>query len=207
MGFFAVFCGLLYNDFMSLPLYLWKSCYQENNGVRKDPDCVYPVGIDPAWYGAAKEINFINSLKMKVSVILGVSHMLLGQMNKGLNAIYFNDKLSFIHEFIPQTLLFLAMFGYMDCLIVIKWLTNYTGKTNQAPSIITTMVGMFLGGGEIKGQPFMPANTFIENILVGKYTSKTSLILTCLFSDKFDLCPLDADSQALAPLVGARQQS
>ena len=27
MGFFAVFCGLMYNDFMSLPLYLFNSCY------------------------------------------------------------------------------------------------------------------------------------------------------------------------------------
>ena len=77
MSFFAVFCGLMYNDFMSLPLYLFKSCY--DNGIQKK-DCVYPAGVDPAWYGAQKEINFINSLKMKVSVILGVSHMLLGQI-------------------------------------------------------------------------------------------------------------------------------
>ena len=47
--------------------------------------------------------------------------------------------------------MFIAMFGYMDLLIVIKWLTNYNGKTDQAPSIINTMVAMFLGGGEIKG--------------------------------------------------------
>ena len=63
------------------------------------------------------------------------------------------------------------MFGYMDLLIVIKWLTNYTGKTDQAPSIITTMVNMFLGGGAIKGQPFMPANSFIENILMCKLSN------------------------------------
>ena len=48
--------------------------------MMKDGDCVYPFGIDPAWYGAVKEISFINSLKMKISVILGVSHMLLGQI-------------------------------------------------------------------------------------------------------------------------------
>ena len=47
--------------------------------------------------------------------------------------------------------MFIAMFGYMDALIVIKWLTNYNGKTDKAPSIINTMVAMFLGGGEIKG--------------------------------------------------------
>ena len=100
MGFFAVFCGLLYNDFMSLPLYLWKSCYQDGNGVR-EPDCVYPVGIDPAWYGSSKEINYINSLKMKISVILGVAHMTLGICNKGLNARFFKNDLDFYHEFIP----------------------------------------------------------------------------------------------------------
>ena len=52
MGFFAIFCGLMYNDFMSLPLYLFPSCYQDGNGMMKDAECVYPVGIDPAWYGA-----------------------------------------------------------------------------------------------------------------------------------------------------------
>ena len=65
--------------------------------------------------------------------------------------------------------MFVAMFGYMDLLIVLKWLTNYNGKTDQAPSIINTMVSMFLGGGEIKGQPFLPANQFIENILACKF--------------------------------------
>ena len=77
--------------------------------------------------------------------------MLLGQMQKGLNARYFKNSLDFYHEFIPQTLMFVSMFGYMDMLIIIKWLTNYNGKTEKAPSIINTMVSMFLGGGEIKG--------------------------------------------------------
>lgn len=58
------------------------------------------------------------------------------------------------------------MFGYMDMLIVIKWFTNYTGHTDQAPSIITTMVSMFLAGGEIKGQEFFAHNQFVSNILV-----------------------------------------
>ena len=110
---------------------------------------------------------------MKVAVILGVAHMMLGQMMKGLNNIYFKQWIDFYHEFIPQTLMFIAMFGYMDLLIVIKWLTNYNGKTDQAPSIINTMVAMFLGGGEIKGQPFFPANQFVENILACKQIKLT----------------------------------
>lgn len=27
MGFFATFCGLIYNDFMAIPLWLFGSCY------------------------------------------------------------------------------------------------------------------------------------------------------------------------------------
>ena len=51
---------------------------------------------------------------------------------------------------------------------MVKWFTNYTGRTEQAPSIINTMVAMVLGGGEIRGIPFIPFNTLVENILLGK---------------------------------------
>lgn len=37
MAFFSVYCGLMYNDFMSLPLNLFDSCYSEKTGLRKDP--------------------------------------------------------------------------------------------------------------------------------------------------------------------------
>jgi len=51
MAFFSVYCGFMYNDFMSLPLNLFDSCYNTKTGERLDKDCVYPVGIDPIWYG------------------------------------------------------------------------------------------------------------------------------------------------------------
>jgi hypothetical protein len=44
------------------------------------------------------------------------------------------------------------MFGYMDFLIIQKWLTNYFGYEHEAPSIITTMVSMFLDGGKVDGR-------------------------------------------------------
>lgn len=50
MGLFAVFCGTMYNDFMSLPLNLFGSCYNLETGKKLDVDCVYPVGVDPAWF-------------------------------------------------------------------------------------------------------------------------------------------------------------
>ena len=46
----------------------------------------------------------------------------------------------------------------MDVLIFLKWNTNYIGHTDQAPSIIVTIVNFFLNAGEIKGQPFFQGN-------------------------------------------------
>ena len=31
MGFFSTFCGLMYNDFMSIPIFLFESCYPTGN--------------------------------------------------------------------------------------------------------------------------------------------------------------------------------
>ena len=73
MGFFATFCGVLYNDFASLPIEIFGgSCYNQDTGAHL-PDCVYPIGIDYIWYFSKNEISYVNSLKMKISVILGVT--------------------------------------------------------------------------------------------------------------------------------------
>ena len=130
MAFFSVYCGLMYNDFMSLPLNLFTSCYNPANGQRLDPNCVYPVGIDPIWYGTKQELIFLNSFKMKISVILAIAHMSLGIVQKAFNAIYFKDMPKLLHEFLPQLILLLVVFGYMDVLIIIKWNTNYVGHTD-----------------------------------------------------------------------------
>lgn len=78
MALFSVYCGIMYNDFMSIPLNLFPSCYSARTGHRIDPDCVYPIGVDPIWYGTKQELIFLNSLKMKISVILAIVHMTLG---------------------------------------------------------------------------------------------------------------------------------
>lgn len=128
MGFFATFCGLIYNDFLSIPLNLFGSCYNFETGHKADPNCVYPVGVDPIWYLSVQEIQYLNSIKMKISVIIGVLHMTLGIVQKGLNALYNKHRLEVLHEFLPQLLLMLALFGYMDLLIILKWCTNYFGQ-------------------------------------------------------------------------------
>ena len=81
MGFFAFFNGWMYNDFLSMPLGIFGTCYINKGAVavRQDENCVYPVGLDPKWYVASNELAFFNSLKMKISVIFGVSQMTFGK--------------------------------------------------------------------------------------------------------------------------------
>lgn len=66
--------------------------------------------------------------------------MLVGIANKGINSLYFKDYWTFIFEFVPQFLFMTCTFGYMCVLVILKWLTNYHGWENQAPSI----VGIFI---------------------------------------------------------------
>lgn len=68
---------------------------------------------------------------------------------KGLNSIYSRRWLDFFFEFVPQIIMLLALFGFMDLLIVTKWVTDYEKIPNgNPPSVITTMIEMFLNFGE-----------------------------------------------------------
>jgi V-type H+-transporting ATPase subunit a len=82
---------------------------------------VYPFGIDPRWAQSDATLSFQNNLKMKISVILGVFQMSMGICLKGCNALHFGRTVDFLFEFIPQIVLLLFFFGWMDCLIIGKW--------------------------------------------------------------------------------------
>ena len=81
---------------------------------------------------------------------------------KGLNSIYFGNRLDFFCEFVPQIILLLVLFGYMDLLIFVKWLTDFTGIENRAPSVISSMINMALNGGKIDEgtDPFIGSEGF-----------------------------------------------
>ena len=156
MGFFSFFCGLIYNDFMSIPLSIFKSCYINDNEKKiaiKKEGCTYPFGIDPKWYSSNNELTFTNSFKMKLSVIIGVIQMTLGIVLRGLNNLFFGDYIGFFVEFIPQIIFMCLLFGYMIVLIFIKWNTDYSGNTENAPSIITILMNIALKNGSVDGKP------------------------------------------------------
>jgi len=87
---------------------------------------------------------------MKMSVIFGVAQMSLGIFMKAFNSLYFGRLVDFFFEFIPQICLLWSLFGFMNVLIIVKWLNNWEGRSNRAPSIISTMISMFLNQGAVE---------------------------------------------------------
>lgn len=104
-------------------------------------------------------------MKMKIAVIFGVAQMLLGIFLKSLNAVYNNDFLEYLFEFWPQFILMWCWFGYMSLLIIYKWLIFYT-DTSIAPSIIASMIDMFLKFGAVEKEPILSDRSTSESIQV-----------------------------------------
>ncbi|XP_047022699.1 V-type proton ATPase 116 kDa subunit a 1 isoform X2 [Helicoverpa zea] len=174
MGLFSMYTGLIYNDIFSKSLNIfgsaWRNNYNEstlmsNKLLQLNPDSMdyvqkpYPFGIDPVWQLAeANKIIFMNAYKMKISIIIGVFHMLFGVCMSLWNHIYFKRRISIYVEFIPQILFLVLLFFYMVLLMFIKWTTYGSTpphfgsddpeivKTSAycAPSILITFINMML---------------------------------------------------------------
>ena len=149
LGFFAFYNGIIYNDFFSMPLNFFGSCYksikykEKIEEIKKEIDCIYPIGLDPKWHMANNELIFLNSFKMKMSIIIGIIQMLFGLILKGLNCIYFKDYLDLFFVFFPQFIFMFVLFGYLILLIYIKWSTDWSNDTSKAPSIISQFFLIF----------------------------------------------------------------
>lgn len=144
MSFFSIYCGFVYNDYLALPTRLVKSCYNEHivdGNVRfaRKFQCNTPFGIDPVWGKTKNEITYLNSFKMKMSIIIGVLQMMFGLFLKGANSFYFKDWMVLFLEFIPQVLFLGCSFGYMCVCIVAKWLRDWS-HVPKPPMIINTFI-------------------------------------------------------------------
>lgn len=174
MGLFSMYTGLIYNDIFSKSLNIfgssWRTNYnlttmQSNKLLQLNPDSMdylqtpYPFGIDPVWQLAeANKIIFMNAYKMKISIIIGVFHMLFGVCMSLWNHIYFKRRISIYVEFIPQIMFLTLLFFYMVLLMFIKWVSYgstppHFGSQDPeivkssaycAPSILITFINMML---------------------------------------------------------------
>ncbi|XP_036613987.1 V-type proton ATPase 116 kDa subunit a1 isoform X5 [Trichosurus vulpecula] len=165
MGVFSIYTGLIYNDCFSKAFNIFGSSWsvrpmfasnwteetlRGNPVLQLDPaikgvfEGPYPFGIDPIWNIATNKLTFLNSFKMKMSVILGIIHMIFGVTLSLLNHTYFKKPLNIYLEFIPEIIFITSLFGYLVILIFYKW-TAYDAHTSKdAPSLLIHFINMFL---------------------------------------------------------------
>jgi len=170
MALFSIYVGLIYNDCFSIPLPIFASRWLHVQGEQQlrynwDAGYPYPFGVDYGWKGTSNELIYYNSLKMKMSILLGFTQMMTGICLKFFNGIYYNKPYDVWFEFIPQFLFMSSIFGYLCVLIIIKWCTNYAGHENDAPSILNTLISMFLSPFNVDN-PFYDGQQTIQNILI-----------------------------------------
>ena len=115
---------------------------------------------------------------MKISIILGVLHMLFGVFLSLGNHKYFGESISIWAEFVPQVIFLLGMFGYLAFLMIIKWWIYYATNVEAnlpnsqgcAPSVLIT----FIGGSTALGDPIpthfqFPSAATVEDRMKIKY--------------------------------------
>uniref|UniRef100_W5N427 V-type proton ATPase subunit a n=1 Tax=Lepisosteus oculatus TaxID=7918 RepID=W5N427_LEPOC len=166
MGVFSIYTGLIYNDCFSKSLNMFGSGWsvrpmfttanwttemlKGNPVLQLDPaikgvfNGPYPLGIDPIWNIATNKLTFLNSFKMKMSVILGIIHMLFGVTLSLLNHLYFKKPLNIFLGFIPEIIFMTSLFGYLVILIFIKWGAYDAATSKSAPSLLIHFINMFL---------------------------------------------------------------
>lgn len=175
MGCFSIYTGIIYNDTFSKSFNLfgsaWRNPYNLDKMKQPSPETEfilfpeyayynvshgpYLVGVDPVWNLADNnKLSFLNSMKMKLSIIVGVAQMTFGVMLSYENYKYFNSRLDFLFMFIPQMLFLGCIFIYLCLEIIFKWmlfsakpgyiLGNYYPGSNCAPSLLIGLINMFM---------------------------------------------------------------
>ncbi|XP_063360385.1 V-type proton ATPase 116 kDa subunit a 1-like [Cydia amplana] len=164
MGIFSMYTGLIYNDMFSKSLNIfgssWKNLYDEEqlnstHAFNLEPaeayvQVPYPFGLDPVWQFAENNIIFLNSFKMKLSIIFGVIHMAFGVTMSVVNFNFLRKQQMIYLQYIPQILFLLLLFWYLCILMFMKWImysaiapdTAY--NTHCAPSVLILFINMML---------------------------------------------------------------
>ncbi|KAI4801089.1 hypothetical protein KUCAC02_000015, partial [Chaenocephalus aceratus] len=168
MGLFSMYTGIIYNDCFSKSLNMFGSGWSVrpmfstkganwtfetldgNRVLQLDPavpgvfNGPYPLGIDPIWNLATNKLTFLNSFKMKMSVIVGVTHMLFGVSLSLFNHLYFKKPLNIFLGFIPEIVFMASLFGYLALLVFYKWTAYDAFTSKDAPSLLIHFINMCL---------------------------------------------------------------
>ncbi|KAG8434859.1 hypothetical protein GDO86_012993 [Hymenochirus boettgeri] len=188
MGALSIYTGFVYNECFSRPTVIFPSGWSVATMARVknwtmefpinfspsplDPNITgvftspYPFGIDPIWSLAANRLTFLNSFKMKMSVILGVCHMTFGVCLSVFNFVHFNKKYRIIVITLPEILFLLCLFGYLVFMVVYKWIAWTVVNAESAPSILIHFINMFLFSHNSLNQDLYKGQQYVQTTLV-----------------------------------------
>mmetsp|Transcript_110643 Transcript_110643/g.191789 ORF Transcript_110643/g.191789 Transcript_110643/m.191789 type:complete len:866 (-) Transcript_110643:364-2961(-) len=209
MGLFAIYTGFLYNDFFGMMISPfgentfwvfphdkeeWKTmCGDDYNywfggkeanalqACKVIGGSPYILGIDPNWCETENKLEFYNSLKMKMAVILGVIQMSGGLVLSLLNHIYFKDMKHVWFGFVPEIIFLIFTFGYMCFMILVKWNTDWSERFRteidlpgastpgphflRAPSLLEAQTNFFLMPGSIETDAYVFVGAGFQNMV------------------------------------------
>jgi V-type H+-transporting ATPase subunit a len=158
-GLFGAFVGIMYNEAFAFPMAIFgRTNWKDEAGDPVDlshhtleipldgehPYEPYVVGVDPIWHHAGNKITFFNSLKMKISIVVGVAQMSVGIFLSLLNHFEYRDYKKVFFQFIPEIIFFEGIFGYLVFTIFLKWATDWVSIGEVAPSLLNLLIMMFM---------------------------------------------------------------
>lgn len=168
MGVFSIYTGLLYNDCFGCGLNLFGTQYQKGtDGSQEFSGTPYVFGIDPVWTLSTNQLSFMNSFKMKLSVVFGVVQMTAGVCVSLVNALHFRSSVDIWCGFVPQMIFMMSIFGHLVFCIFYKWATVW--EHGKAPSLITMLIKFFMSPGKVDkagGEELYPGQAGIQLVLM-----------------------------------------
>lgn len=188
MGLFSIYTGAIYNECFSkglstftsawhvTPMFdnnIWNSSVLAGNQyLTMDPNETgvftgpYPFGIDPIWGLANNKLTFLNSYKMKMSVIIGIIHMTFGVSLSFFNYVHFRQFSNIFLVLIPELFFMLCLFGYLVFMIVFKWIAYTADRSRFAPSILIHFIDMFLFTENEDNPTLYTGQSIVQKVLV-----------------------------------------
>ena len=150
MGIFAMYGGLVFNEWFGFSIDFFGTAWDTNDGTKysrsRGDEYVYYFGVDPIWKSASNELYFLNSLKMKLSILIGVFHMTFGIILSLVNHLKYKNWLNVFFKFIPELVFMVCSFGYLSFLIIYKWCAPVQ---EGAPMLINVFLEMFQNFGRV----------------------------------------------------------